>query len=95
LADGKDAVLPLEKRKEGGSYRSRFYRSTKDRRKSTNGVAVHVVKHSLRGIPDADDLCRLITTISDSSRAPANDLAALYHEPWKIETGFGEFKNHL
>jgi hypothetical protein len=27
--------------------------------------------------------------------APAAELAALYHEPWEIETAFDEFKTHL
>ncbi len=95
MAGEKNAVLPLEKRLEDSSYLSRGYPSAKDRRKGINGVAVRVVKHSLGGIPEADDIYRLITTIPDLSRAPANDLAALYHEPCKIETAFGELKNHL
>ena len=38
---------------------------------------------------------RLITTILDPDRAPAAELAALYHERWEIETTFDEFKTHL
>ena len=38
---------------------------------------------------------RLVTTILDPDRAPAAELAALYHERWEIETAFDEFKTHL
>ena len=38
---------------------------------------------------------RLVTTIFDYDRAPAHELAALYHERWEIETALGECKNKL
>ena len=38
---------------------------------------------------------RLITTILDPKRAPAHELAALYHERWEIETALDELKTHL
>jgi hypothetical protein len=38
---------------------------------------------------------RLVTTILDPAEASAQDLAALYHERWEIETVFGELKTHL
>lgn len=40
-------------------------------------------------------LYRLITTILDPQMAPADRLAALYHERWEIETAFDELKTHL
>lgn len=91
----KDAVLPVEKRLEDGSYLSHVYRSPQDRKKERNGIAVRVVEYRLEGIPDAEDLYRLITSILDPERAPADELASLYHERWEIETAFGELKTHL
>jgi Insertion element 4 transposase N-terminal/Transposase DDE domain len=38
---------------------------------------------------------RLATTLLDHQRAPAAQLAAIYHERWEIENGFGELKTRL
>ena len=38
---------------------------------------------------------RLVTTILDPEKAPAPELAALYHERWEIETALDELKTHL
>ena len=38
---------------------------------------------------------RLVTTIFDHRAAPAEELAALYHERWEIETALDELKTHL
>ena len=36
-----------------------------------------------------------ITTVLDPIQAPAQELAALYHERWEIETALDELKTHL
>src|SRR6202030_2265055 len=36
-----------------------------------------------------------VTTILDHDKAPAIELAALYHERWEIETALDELKTHL
>ena len=36
-----------------------------------------------------------MTNILDPDQAPAQELAALYHERWEIESVFDEFKTHL
>ena len=38
---------------------------------------------------------RLATTILDSRLVSAQELAALYHERWEIESAFDELKTHL
>jgi len=38
---------------------------------------------------------RLITNILQPEQAPAQELAALYHERWEVEGVFDEFKTHL
>jgi hypothetical protein len=91
----KNSVLPLERRLEDGSYLSRVYATPYHRQKGTNGVAVRVVEYRLEGVEEAEEVYRLITTILDPERAPAAELAALYHERWEIETAFGELKTHL
>lgn len=91
----KNAVLPVEKRLEDGSFLSRIYSNLKDQRNNRNGVIVRVIEYQLKGDPDAEEVYRLITTILDPELAPAKELAALYHERWEIETAFGELKTHL
>ncbi len=38
---------------------------------------------------------RLATTLLDCKQAPAGQLAAVYHERWEIENGYGELKTRL
>lgn len=38
---------------------------------------------------------RLVTTLLDHERAPAAQLAALYHQRWEAETGFADLKTRL
>lgn len=91
----KNAVLPCEKRLSDGSYLSHIYACSNDRRKNRNGVPVRVIEYRLEGIPDAEEIYRLISTVLDADTAPAKELAGLYHERWEIETAFGELKTHL
>jgi hypothetical protein len=89
------ARLEVEKRLPDGSYRSRIYASTKDRRKKRNGIVVRVIDYHLKNVADAEPIYRLLTTILDPQQAPAKELAALYHERWEIETALDELKTHL
>jgi hypothetical protein len=78
-----------------GSYLSHIYPSEKDRRHKTNGVTVRVIDYSLDGVADAEPTYRLVTTIRDHDKASAQELAALYHERWEIESALDELKTHL
>lgn len=91
----KNMRLPCEKRLPDGSYLSRVYESEKDRRHQRKGVVVRVIEYGLEGVPDAEPLYRLITTILDWEQAPAEELAALYQERWGIETALAELKTYL
>jgi Insertion element 4 transposase N-terminal/Transposase DDE domain len=91
----KNARLPREKQLPDGSYLSHIYPSEKDRRRKTNGVQVRVIDYCLDGIPNAEPMYRLVTTILDHQKAQAAELAALYHERWEIETALDELKTHL
>jgi hypothetical protein len=91
----QNARLDVEKRLPDGSYLSRIYASTKDRRKKRNGIVVRVIDYRLINVADAEPLYRLITTILDHALAPAKELAALYHARWEIETTLDELKTHL
>jgi hypothetical protein len=78
-----------------GSYLTTIYPSEKDRRYEANGVRVRVVEYRLEGVAEAEPLYRLVTTILDPAQAPAETLAALYHERWEIEAALDELKTHL
>jgi hypothetical protein len=91
----KNLRLACEKRLPDGSYLSRIYASERDWRHKTNGVRVRVIDYRLEGLADAEPLYRLVTTILDHAKAPARELAALYHERWEIETALDELKTHL
>jgi hypothetical protein len=91
----KDLVLPREKALPDGSFLTTFYETPVDRRKGRNGILVRVVEYTLEGIPDAEPIYRLATTVLDPNPAPAKELAALYHERWEIEGAFDELKTHL
>ncbi|HTE18194.1 MAG TPA: IS4 family transposase [Armatimonadota bacterium] len=87
--------LPRETVLADGSYLTTVYPSEKDRRHRTGGVRVRVVEYRLEGIAEAEPLYRLVTTILDAAKAPAAELAALYHERWEIEGALAELKTQL
>ena len=91
----KNLRLPCEQRLDDGSYLSRIYPSQQDRQRQRHGVEVRVIDYRLEGVAGADPMYRLVTTILDPEKAPAPDLAALYHERWEIETALDELKTHL
>ena len=91
----KNLLLPCETRLPDGSYLSRLYPSAKDQRHKSNGVVVRVIEYRLEGVQGAEPLYRLVTTILDHQRAPATELAAIYHDRWEIETALDELKTHL
>jgi hypothetical protein len=90
-------ILPEEKRLPDGSYLSTIYDS-KDK-KGCVPIKIRVIEYKLRDKKGNEDensvgesFYRLFTNILDHEIAPANELAALYHERWEIETLFKEFK---
>jgi len=91
----QNARLDVDRRLPDGSYLSRIYASTSDRRNRRNGIVVRVIDYRLHNVPGSEAVYRLITTILDPVQAPAQELAALYHERWEIETSLDELKTHL
>jgi Insertion element 4 transposase N-terminal/Transposase DDE domain len=87
--------LPREAVLADGSHLTTVYPSDKDRRHRTGGVQVRVVEYRLEGVAGAEPLYRLLTTLLDPARAPAAELAAVYHERWEIEGALAELKTQL
>ena len=87
--------VPVETRHAEGSDRSALRWNSHCRSTDRTPLPVRVVEYTVPGVAGADARYRLITTILEPDRAPAAELAALYHERWEIETTFDEFKTHL
>jgi hypothetical protein len=79
-------LRPVELLAEG-SYIAEVIPPTKSGRVS---FRLRVVEYRL---PGSDEVYRLVTTIMDPQRAPAKDLAVLYHERWDIEGFFKQIKS--
>ena len=92
---GKNQVLPCERRLRDGSYLSTLHASQQERPQAAGGVPVRVVEYRLEGVEGAEPLHRLVTSVLEPERAPALELAALYHERWEIETAFDALTTHL
>jgi hypothetical protein len=87
---------PVQRLLEDGSYLSVMRPSKVSVAEAVEQeVVVRVIEYSLPGMPDAQARYRLITTILDATKAPAMELAALYHQRWQIEGVFDELKTHL
>jgi hypothetical protein len=91
----KDLRLPVEEALSDGSYISRIYPSARARGEGAEGVRLRVIEYHLQGVPEAEPSYRLATTLLDPGAAPAEELAALYHERWEIEGALDELKTHL
>jgi hypothetical protein len=80
--------LPVEQRLPDGSYLS----TTTPPKGVAHGHRVRVIEYHVKG---RRQIYRLITNILDPTRAPAQEVAALYHERWEHENTLDEFKTHL
>lgn len=87
--------LPVGTKLADGSYLSVIHPDQKSRRTQQDGITLRVIEYSLPGMPDAQPRYRLLTTLLDPERAPALELAMLYHQRWEVEAVFDELKTHL
>jgi hypothetical protein len=88
----KNLRLPRLRVHEDGSFESVIYETDKDRRAQSNGIRVRVIEYRINGY---SELYRLITSVLDPAKVPAEELARLYAQRWTIETALGEIKDHL
>jgi Insertion element 4 transposase N-terminal/Transposase DDE domain len=87
----KDIVLAVDEQLPDGSYLSEIF-DQRDIHHTRPGVRVRVAEYTIAG---HDDVYRLITTILDPTRAPAEELARLYAQRWEFESTLDEIKTHL
>lgn len=95
----KNRKLPVLKRFKDGSYLSQINPAPATLKKMSDktapAITVRVIDYRLPGVADAEPVYRLITTLLDAEQCPADELAALYHVRWSIETTFAEIKTTL
>lgn len=103
LSDGSYlSVLPGPVYSVKGDWR----RSGRDRgrrlglkARQAQGIRIRVIEASITVIPESGpsrtETYRLITTLLDPKRAPADDIVRLYAERWEIETAFADLKTCL
>jgi hypothetical protein len=88
----KGMSFASDKQLEDDSHLITIYSST-DTKKS-EGIKARLIQYKMIGSPTKEAIF-LITNILDAKEAPANELAALYHERWEYENALDELKTHL
>jgi hypothetical protein len=78
-----------------GSYLSELRPRDRGGARQRAAIPVRVVRYHLPQVEKGKEVYRLVTNILEPERAPADELAVLYHERWEIETAFDEFKTHM
>jgi hypothetical protein len=95
----KNRRLPVRERLCDGSYLSEIEPAKATRKSMSDPFApaltVRVIDYRLPGLPQAEPIYRLITTLLNPDEAPALELAALYQSRWTIESTFAEMKTTL
>ena len=92
---GAQFTLPVIKQLPDGSYLSELHWNKRSESRDRTPIPVRVIEYTLPGVPGAETKYRVVTNILEPRRAPAAELAALYHERWEMESAFDEFKTHL
>ncbi len=91
---GKTFLLQPDNRLPDGSFLSNLYPSVQDRQRKRNAVTVRVIEYRLEGLPSRAALS-IDHHYPRPRQGPGEELAALYHERWEIETALDELKTHL
>ncbi len=88
-------TLPVLERFPDGSYRSELRWNRQCTSPDKSPIPVRVIEYTLPGLASGPASYRLVTSLLEPARAPAAELAVLYHERWEMETAFDELKTHL
>ncbi len=93
---GKAVVLDAEQVLADGTFLARVYPSPKARRHQQDGILVRVIEYTLEdpARPGHGGRHRLLTSLLDPDRYPADALAVAYHERWEVESTADEVKTH-
>ena len=93
---GANFALPVDEVLSDGTYLSRFKAPRRFARDGAPDAIVRIVEYQLRAEDGSvTETFALATTLLDPDRAPARELADLYHQRWQIETAIGALKSGL
>ncbi len=86
-----------EKTLEDDSYLSWIYPSGKLRKKGCQPIVVRIIEYTIEHSenPEEQLTYRLITSLLDVEKFPAELLAREYHQRWEVENTIDELKIHL
>lgn len=87
----------VEKPMDDGSYLSWIYPSGKLRQKACKPIIVRVIEYTIEHPENLEEqlIYRLITSLLDLKKFPAELLAREYHQRWEVENTIDELKIHL
>ena len=87
--------VPLRHLRDG-SYLAKLYPSWHHRQRDEGGLIVRIIDYTFAdpGRPGSGQKHRLLTTLLDADRHPAQRLIVLYHERWEEELAIDELKTH-
>ena len=88
-------TLPILERYADGSYQRELRWNPQCASRDRTPQSVRVVDYTASGGATHTTRYRFVTSILEPVRAPADKLAALYHERWDMEAAFDERKTHL
>jgi hypothetical protein len=79
-----------------GSYLAKLYPSARQRQRDEGGILVRIIEYTFDdpGRLGSGEKHRLLTTLLDAHRHPAQRLITLYHERWEEELTIDEVKTH-
>ena len=82
---------------EDGSYLSWIYPSGKLRKKGCEPILVRVIEYKVENLDNFEEQIRyrLITSLLNIEKFPAQLLACEYHQRWEVENTIDELKVHL
>jgi hypothetical protein len=90
-----DRSIAVETILPDGSYLGRI-RLRRAKAGKDESIPVRVIEYRIEGVEwSKDEDYRLMTTLLDPDKFPAEELAKLYQQRWEIETAFDELKTHL
>jgi hypothetical protein len=86
---------PLRRLRDG-SYRAKLYPSPGHRRRDEGGIMVRIIEYTLNDSSrvGSGQKHRLLTTLLDARRHPAQQLIVQYHQRWEEELTIDELKTH-
>jgi hypothetical protein len=92
----KNLVFRPIRRLRDGSYLAKLYRTPRHRDRDEGGRVVRIIEYTLNdsGRSGSGEKHRLLTTLLDAARHPAQRLIVLYHERWEEELAIDEVKTH-